>query len=286
MVAAWTLALDDRWSAVSLLPVSEDPPPAAPRDRPPAALIARRRLLVALGFGATNVAVLRHLAVTGDESAGAAVSASAPTTTAAPATGPRVSTDPVPVLDETLVVDDPDHVFDLVITGGRVMDPASGYDGLASVGVDGTRVTSIVAGEGALLEGRQSIDATRLVIAPGFIDILSYSPNGYGEWFKVSDGITTNLGMHGLDDRASSWFLNHPDHSAPVHFGGAYDNATVRPAIGLDPFDQTTTDDMPAIVEAAERDLADGFIGLHMQPSTRPAPPPKRSGPTGCSRPA
>jgi N-acyl-D-aspartate/D-glutamate deacylase len=275
-VAAPTLALDGRWRAVSLLRVSEDPSPAAPPNRPPATLIARRRLLVALGFGATNVAVLRHLAVTDDESAaGATVDTAAPTTTTAPADGPRVSTDPVPVLDQAVAVDDPSHVFDLVITGGRVMDPASGYDGLASVGVDGTRVTSIVAGEGALLNGRTSVDATGLVVAPGFIDILSYSPNGYGEWFKISDGVTTNLGMHGLDDRASIWFVNHPDNSAPVHFGGAYDNATVRPALGLDPFDQTTTDVMPTIIEAAERDLADGYIGLHMQPEYTPGATPE-----------
>jgi dihydroorotase len=237
---------------------------------PDAATMARRRLLVAMGFGVTNVAVLRHLVVASAESAASSGVSTSPVTTTPVDAGPSVSDDPVPVLDAAATVADPAHVFEKVITGGRVMDPASGYDGLASVGIDGTKVTAIVAGEGAMLNGVESIDATGLVVAPGFIDILSYSPNGYGEWYKAADGVTTNLGMHGLDDRAANWFSNHPDVSAPVHFGGAYDNAVVRPALGLDPFDETPGGALSDIIAAAERDLLDGFIGLHMQPEYTP----------------
>ena len=59
-------------------------------------------------------------------------------------------------------------------------------------------------------------------MAPGFIDLLSYEPNGYGEWFKVADGVTTNLGMHGLNAEATE-FLQYWTATAPFHFGGAYD---------------------------------------------------------------
>ena len=251
--------------------------------------IARRNLLLALGFGASTLAVLRRLGAAEPGSAGAETagpagagaarpeqSGPAPTTTK-PRTGTGTTTVPeagppeAPVVDPAAAVTDPNHVFDAVVTGGRVMDPASGFDYTAALGIDGARITAMAVGADApALRGRTTIDASGLVVAPGFIDILSYSPNGYGEWYKVADGVTANLGMHGLDARASDWFAAHPDGSAPVHFGGAYDNATVRPRRGLGPYDSGSARVVEAIVADAAEDLRNGFIGLHMQPEYTP----------------
>ena len=57
-----------------------------------------------------------------------------------------------------------DHVFDRVITGGRVIDPDTGYDQVANVGIDGARITAIST---EALTGKATIDATDLVVAPG-----------------------------------------------------------------------------------------------------------------------
>ena len=55
-------------------------------------------------------------------------------------------------------------VFDIVIENGKVMDPESGTDRVANVGItDGT----IQAITGEPLEGNESIDASGLVVAPG-----------------------------------------------------------------------------------------------------------------------
>src|SRR5690606_9789033 len=155
----------------------------------------------------------------------------APTSTSTPAVGgigePPADPGAAPVLDSSAEVTDPSHVFDVVIRGGRVMDPDSGFDGLVDVGVDGGRVTRIGPGP---LEGRAVVDAAGHVVAPGFIDILSYAPNGYGEWYKIADGITTNLGMHGLDTTAADFCRRWDAGGAPVHFGGASDNAHLRPS--------------------------------------------------------
>ena len=247
--------------------------------RPSGGSIARRRLLLALGFGATNVAVLRRLGSgTTPESeqqpAPQATAAEAPTTSTAvtvvsepeqPAGPPEV-----PVLDES-AARGTDQSFDLAIVGGRVIDPASGFDSVAGVGISGSTVAAIsVDPDAPPLQAARTIDATGLVVSPGFIDILSYSPNGYGEWYKLADGVTTNLGMHGLDNRAENWFAAHPDGSSPVHFGGASDHAFVRQVRGLEPYDTATGGTLSAMLEDARADLRNGFIGLHMQPEYTP----------------
>ena len=244
--------------------------------------VARRRLLLALGFGVTNVAVLRRLrggeAQSATTTARAEIpepSASAPddttaTTTVVSEPSPPDAPASIPVVDEASArpVDEP---FDVAIIGGRVIDPASGFDTVASIGITGSTVTAIATGEEAeRMRGATVIDAAGLVVSPGFIDILSYSPNGYGEWFKLADGVTANLGMHGLDNHADRWFDAHPDGSSPVHFGGAYDNAFIRQVHGLDPYDVAGSDTLAAILDDARADLRNGFIGLHMQPEYTP----------------
>ena len=249
--------------------------------RPSGGSIARRRLLIALGFGATNVAVLRRLgsgeapATEPPQQTATPVEAADASTVSAPATvvsEPAAPTEPppVPVLDGSAAQGN-DQPFDLAIVGGRVIDPASGFDHVASIGISGSTVAAISADPDAPpLQAATTIDATGLVVSPGFIDILSYSPNGYGEWFKLADGVTTNLGMHGLDNRAANWFAAHPDGSSPIHFGGASDHAFVRQVHGLEPYDTATGSTLEAMLEDARADLRNGFIGLHMQPEYTP----------------
>ena len=118
-----------------------------------------------------------------------------------------------------------DHVYDTVITGGRVMDPESGYDRVANVGIDGGSIAEISEEP---LEGKKEIDATDRVVAPGFIDIESYDPNPYGIWYKIGDGVTTNLGMHGTNGLAEDWYPQWEAAGSPAHFGGAFDDNWYR----------------------------------------------------------
>src|SRR5207248_11198377 len=65
-----------------------------------------------------------------------------------------------------------------------------------------------------------------------FIDMISYDPNEYGIWFKIADGVTTNLGMHGMLTTAEQFFPTYEGKS-PCHYGGAYDNYFMRGDGGL-----------------------------------------------------
>jgi N-acyl-D-aspartate/D-glutamate deacylase len=164
----------------------------------------------------------------------------------------------------------PGHVFDIVITGGRVMDPASGFDGIANVGIDGGTVTAITTES---VRGRKQIDATDRVVAPGFIDIESYDPNPFGIWYKIGDGVTTNLGMHGSNGDASNWYARWKATGSPAHFGGAFDDNWARSdGTGLDlgVADKATPAQIEVLAAAAEEALQEGFIGVEFSPEYAP----------------
>ena len=62
---------------------------------------------------------------------------------------------------------------DLLITGGRVIDPASGFDGVADVAISGGEIAS-VGGEQGEVEAARTIDARGLLVVPGLIDIHAH----------------------------------------------------------------------------------------------------------------
>ena len=80
--------------------------------------------------------------------------------------------------------------YDLVILHGRVMDPQTGTDRIANVGV---RAGKIAAISNDALTGARTIDAKGLVVAPGFIDLHSHAQYGFGYDQQAQDGVTTSL---------------------------------------------------------------------------------------------
>src|SRR5512145_2331064 len=83
-----------------------------------------------------------------------------------------------------------DTAFDLVIRGGRVMDPESGTDAVRDVGLTGGRIARVSEGP---LAGRRVLDAKGLVVAPGFIDLHQHGQNEENDRLKLLDGVTTAL---------------------------------------------------------------------------------------------
>ncbi|HIF11856.1 MAG TPA: dihydroorotase, partial [Dehalococcoidia bacterium] len=62
----------------------------------------------------------------------------------------------------------------IVITGGRVIDPAQGIDRLADVLLKDGVVEAVTDAPGTAPDGYEVIDATGMVVAPGFIDIHTH----------------------------------------------------------------------------------------------------------------
>jgi N-acyl-D-aspartate/D-glutamate deacylase len=216
-------------------------------------------VLLTLGFGAvTGVALSRVPKV---DPLTRQFAGAGSTTTTAPTLDPPAleGADPAPAAG---------HTFDIAITGGRVIDPETGYDGIANVGIDGDRITAISLEP---ITGTRTVDAAGRVVAPGFIDLLSYEPNEYGEWYKIADGVTTNLGMHGLNFDASDFLGRWTNDGSPVHFGGAYDGGWRRGALlGLGTGEAASSSQLDQFADDARAQLAEGWIGINLEPEYTP----------------
>lgn len=114
--------------------------------------------------------------------------------------------------------------YEVVIQGGRVMDPETGLDAVRNVGIAGGTVARISSDP---LTGSRIIDARGLVVAPGFIDLHSHGQNAENYRFKAMDGVTTALEMEiGLAD--VDGFLSERKGRALIHYGATVSHPFVR----------------------------------------------------------
>lgn len=217
--------------------------------------LARRRFLIGLGFGVAATTLLKRLPSRHKPSTvqPSAISTSTPTTSS-----PKSS----PPIDSTTETTVDTHIYDTVVAEGRVIDPDSGFDAVAYVGIDGGTITQISVEP---LRGQRTINASGLIVAPGFIDILSYRPNGYGDWYKIADGVTSNLCLHGLDDPMAEFLAKTAPLQPPVNYGGSVDHYEHRKDLGIG-IQRASTSHRLELLRLAEADLEAGALGIHQQP--------------------
>ena len=114
--------------------------------------------------------------------------------------------------------------YDLVIAGGRVMDPETRTDRIADVGIKEGRIAAISA---AKLSGAKIIDAAGLVVAPGFIDLHSHAQYAFGYDQQARDGVTTALELEGGVYPMAPFFAAHEGH-ARINFGASVGLESIR----------------------------------------------------------
>lgn len=97
-----------------------------------------------------------------------------------------------------------DHVPpDLVIRGGRVIDPASGVDRVADVAVRGGRVVSV--GTGApTREAAEIVDASGMIVTPGLIDLHTHIFHRFTYWGIDPDSVGPRSGVTTWVDAGSA----------------------------------------------------------------------------------
>ena len=106
------------------------------------------------------------------------------------------------------------ETYDVVILNGRVMDPETKFDGVRNVGIKDGIIKTITRSE---INGKEVIDATGLVVAPGFIDTHIHSITPLGRDIMLRDGVTTAIASEfGVldvdkfyDERKGKWRANY-----------------------------------------------------------------------------
>jgi N-acyl-D-aspartate/D-glutamate deacylase len=117
--------------------------------------------------------------------------------------------------------------LDLVLEGGRVMDPETGIDAVRNVGIRDGRVVRISVEP---LNGKRIVHAAGLVVAPGFIDLHQHGQELASQRVKAFDGATTALEMEiGAPDVTQ--FLKMKEGRSLIHYGTTASHAAARALI-------------------------------------------------------
>ena len=118
-------------------------------------------------------------------------------------------------------------VYDRVILGGHVMDPASNLDAVRNIGLSGGRIAVITTDA---ISGRDTVDARGLVVAPGFIDLHAHGQTPETYRFYALDGVTTALELELGTSDVAAWYRER-EGGERINYGVSIGHIKVRMAV-------------------------------------------------------
>src|SRR5579864_8813253 len=164
--------------------------------------------------------------------------------------------------------------YDVVLEGGRAMDPETGLDAVRNVGIRDGKIARITAEP---LSGRRVVRAAGLVVAPGFIDLHQHGQDLASEQVKAFDGVTAALELEiGAPDVTQ--FLKSKDGHSLIHygttashvaarsliFGAPLQNGTILPKSGPATDQPATPEQIKRIEERLRAEFDAGALGVGM----------------------
>ena len=111
----------------------------------------------------------------------------------------------------------PAPLYDTVILHGRVIDPETHLDGLRNVGTTAGKIAIVTTDP---IQGKSNLDATGLVVAPGFIDLHSHGQDPENYRTKAMDGVTTALELEVGVWPVNPWYQARAGH-ALINYGAS-----------------------------------------------------------------
>jgi cytosine/adenosine deaminase-related metal-dependent hydrolase len=165
---------------------------------------------------------------------------------------------------------------DVVLAGGRVVDPETGTDRVCDVGIDAGSVTAL--GDG--LVGTTTVDVGGLVVAPGFVDLHSHAQTLPGRRLQACDGVTTALDLEAGRAPVDLAYAREAQRGSPINYGFSASWAAARMHVVADgPLDggaraifeglagaewqqAATAAQLGRILDRVSTDLAAGAVGI------------------------
>jgi dihydroorotase-like cyclic amidohydrolase len=108
-------------------------------------------------------------------------------------------------------------VYDIVLEGGRVIDPETKLDATRNVGIMGNRIAQISAEP---LKGKEVINVKGLVVAPGFIDPHVHGISNVEQEYQLYDGVTTALELELGVPHLKEWYSSRQS-TAMINYGAS-----------------------------------------------------------------
>ena len=125
------------------------------------------------------------------------------------------------------------------------MDPETGLDAVRNVGIRGDRVVEVSTND---LSGKEVIDVTGLVVAPGFIDLHVHGMTNEAHVYQARDGVTTALELEGGVAFLDLW-LKEKAGKTLVNYGASVPHGTLR-ALAMQEYTRYIEEARKVIAEA------------------------------------
>jgi len=107
--------------------------------------------------------------------------------------------------------------YDIVIKGGRVIDPETKLDAIKNIGIRNNRIAQISSEP---LKGKETVDAAGLVVSPGFIDLHVHGRSNQEQEYQLHDGITTALELEWGIEYLKEWYASRKS-KALINYGAS-----------------------------------------------------------------
>lgn len=154
--------------------------------------------------------------------------------------------------------------FDLVISNGRVIDPETMLDAVLNVGVKNGRIAAVTAQP---ISGAETIDATGLVVSPGFIDTHFHALDGLAVRLAAHDGVTTGMDLEIGSSLVPEWYAAK-DGSWPLNYGTCASHELARMMIHDPEVDMSEVIDATTVFAKRAESGEDGVQGWSVTKSS------------------
>ena len=108
-------------------------------------------------------------------------------------------------------------MYDVVLVGGRVIDPETKLDAIKNVGILNNRISQISSEP---LKGKEVINVSGLVVSPGFIDMHVHGRSNVEQEYQLHDGVTTALELEWGIEYLKEWYETRKS-KALINYGAS-----------------------------------------------------------------